>query len=149
MIDSTWVTRIEQGVDISGQPTGEPKFRGVASAHYKDDLGGDAGLVFLDATYSYTSRQRENGSTRFTDCGDRALRRLLEARPAALVAQHRQRAARLALARRQGVGRGLCGKPAVPAPRPHVEHYLGRHLPDALRSCRAAGLLRRRTGFRF
>ena len=66
-INSKWVTRIEQGVDISGQPTGEPKFRGVASAHYNHDFAGDAGSVFLDATYSYTSRQRENGSTRFTD----------------------------------------------------------------------------------
>lgn len=66
-IDSTWVTRVEQGVDISGEPTGEPKFRGIASAHYNHDMGGNAGSIFLDATYSYTSRQRENGSTRFTD----------------------------------------------------------------------------------
>ncbi len=27
-INSTWVKRREQGVDISGQPTGEPNFRG-------------------------------------------------------------------------------------------------------------------------
>lgn len=66
-INSTWVTRVEQGVDISGEPTGEPKFRGIASAHYDHDMGGDAGSVFADATYSYTSRQRENGSSRFTD----------------------------------------------------------------------------------
>jgi iron complex outermembrane receptor protein len=66
-IDSTWVTRIEQGVDISGEPTGEPTFRGIFSAHYDHDMGGDAGSIFADATYSYTSRQRENGSTRFTD----------------------------------------------------------------------------------
>lgn len=64
-IDSTWVTRIEQGVNISGQPTGEPTFRGVASAHYKHDFG--AGTLFADASYSYTSKQRINGATRATD----------------------------------------------------------------------------------
>jgi iron complex outermembrane receptor protein len=67
-IDSKWVKRIEQGIDIGGQPTGEPVFRGVASAHYKHDFGG-AGSVFLDATYSYTSRQRINDATRAIDAG--------------------------------------------------------------------------------
>ncbi|PTS88896.1 hypothetical protein DBR17_03895, partial [Sphingomonas sp. HMWF008] len=64
-IDSTWVTRIEQGVNISGQPTGEPSFRGVASAHYKHDFG--AGTLFADASYSYTSKARINAATRATD----------------------------------------------------------------------------------
>uniref|UniRef100_UPI0035CA1ED5 TonB-dependent receptor n=1 Tax=uncultured Sphingomonas sp. TaxID=158754 RepID=UPI0035CA1ED5 len=64
-IDSTWVTRIEQGVDISGQPTGEPSFRGVASGHYKHDFG--SGSLFADVSYSYTSRQRTNGATRAID----------------------------------------------------------------------------------
>ena len=64
-IQSKWVTRIEQGIDISGQPTGEPTFRGVASGHYKHDTG--QGTIFADASYSYTSRQRVNDATRFTD----------------------------------------------------------------------------------
>lgn len=64
-IDSTWVTRIEQGVDISGQATGEPAFRGVASAHYKHDFR--AGGFFADASYSYTTKQRINGATRAID----------------------------------------------------------------------------------
>lgn len=64
-IESKWVTRIEQGVDIAGQPTGEPSFRGVASGHYKHDFG--SGTLFADASYSYTSKQRINAATRFTD----------------------------------------------------------------------------------
>ncbi|MDP9085980.1 MAG: TonB-dependent receptor, partial [Pseudomonadota bacterium] len=64
-IESKWVKRIEQGRDISGQPTGEPNFRGVASGHYKHDIG--HGTIFADASYSYTSKQRINNATRFTD----------------------------------------------------------------------------------
>jgi iron complex outermembrane receptor protein len=64
-IESKWVKRIEQGQDISGQPTGEPNFRGVASGHYKHDIG--QGTIFADASYSYTSKQRINNATRFTD----------------------------------------------------------------------------------
>ena len=65
LIDSKWVTRIEQGVDISGQPTGEPTFRGILGGHYSHDTG--HGTLFGDVSYSYTSRQRTNDSTRFTD----------------------------------------------------------------------------------
>jgi iron complex outermembrane recepter protein len=65
VIESKWVTRIEQGQDISGQPTGEPKFRGVLSGHYKHEIG--LGSIFADASYSYTSKQRINDATRFTD----------------------------------------------------------------------------------
>lgn len=64
-IESKWVTRIEQGVDISGQPTGEPAFRGILSGHYKHDVG--EGAIFADASYSYTSKQRINDAIRFTD----------------------------------------------------------------------------------
>ena len=64
-IDSKWVTRIEQGVDISGQPTGEPTFRGVFSAHYDHDTG--HGSIFADGSYSYTSRQRLNDAQRAID----------------------------------------------------------------------------------
>lgn len=65
LIESTWVKRFEQNKELAGQPTGEPVFRGVASAHYKRDVG--VGSVFLDATYSYTSRQRVNDATRAID----------------------------------------------------------------------------------
>lgn len=65
LIESKWVTRIEQGQDISGQPTGEPKFRGILGAHYKHDTG--SGTIFGDASYSYASRQRINDAIRFVD----------------------------------------------------------------------------------
>jgi iron complex outermembrane receptor protein len=64
-IESTWVTRVEQGVNIARQPTGEPSFRGIASAHYKHDFG--VGSLFADASYSYTSKQRINDATRAID----------------------------------------------------------------------------------
>ena len=62
-IDSTWVTRTERGVDIAGEPTGEPSFRGVLSAHYTHDTA-SGGRLFADASYSYTSRVRLNGADR-------------------------------------------------------------------------------------
>ncbi|WP_332802460.1 TonB-dependent receptor [Sphingomonas sp. RT2P30] len=65
LINSKWVTRIEQGVDISGQPTGEPTFRGILSAHYDHDTGG--GSIFADASYSYTSASRANDAQRAID----------------------------------------------------------------------------------
>jgi iron complex outermembrane receptor protein len=65
LIESKWVTRIEQGVDISGQPTGEPAFRGIVSAHYDHDIG--HGSIFADASYSYTSHQRLNDAQRAID----------------------------------------------------------------------------------
>ena len=64
-IDSIWVKRIEQNIDISGQPTGEPRFRGILGAHYVHDTG--SGTIFGDTSYSYTSRQLVNDAIRFTD----------------------------------------------------------------------------------
>ncbi len=64
-IDSKWSSRTEQGIDISGQPTGEPSFRGILGAHYLHDTG--SGALFADVSYSYTSRQRLNDAVRFTD----------------------------------------------------------------------------------
>ncbi|MBB4839979.1 iron complex outermembrane receptor protein [Sphingomonas kyeonggiensis] len=66
-IDSVWVSRTEQGVDIDGQPTGEPSFRGVLNAHLDRDLGGGAGGIFADASYSYTSKRRLNDAIRASD----------------------------------------------------------------------------------
>ena len=64
-IDSKWVNRIEQNIDISGQPTGEPAFRGIVSGHYAHSTG--LGTLFADASYSYTSRQRTNAAIRAID----------------------------------------------------------------------------------
>ena len=64
-INSRWINRIEQDVDISGQPTGEPVFRGILSAHYAHPIA--SGTIFADTSYSYTSRQRINDATRFID----------------------------------------------------------------------------------
>jgi iron complex outermembrane recepter protein len=64
-IDSIWLNRIEQGQDISGQPTGEPSFRGVLGVHYVHDTG--SGQMFGDASYSYTSKQRTNDATDAVD----------------------------------------------------------------------------------
>ncbi|MGN6269657.1 MAG: TonB-dependent receptor [Sphingomonas sp.] len=64
-IHSEWVKRIEQGIDISGQPTGEPRFRGVLGLHYAHDTG--HGTPFGDVSYSYTSRQLTNAASRATD----------------------------------------------------------------------------------
>ena len=71
LIDSKWVKRVEQGrdvlgqtidIDLAGQPTGEPVFRGILGLHYKHDTGN--GAIFGDASYSYTSRQRLNAAAR-------------------------------------------------------------------------------------
>lgn len=64
-LHSEWVKRIEQGIDISGQPTGEPRFRGVLGLHYAHDTG--RGTPFGDVSYSYTSRQLTNAASRATD----------------------------------------------------------------------------------
>ena len=65
-IDSKWVKRIERDIDIGHQPTGEPSFRGVLSAHYAHEIG-NQGTIFADASYSYTSRIRLNDAVRDSD----------------------------------------------------------------------------------
>ena len=65
-IDSKWDNRIEQGVDVSGQPTGEPSFRAVLSARFDREVG-SIGNLFADASYSFTSKQRINDATRASD----------------------------------------------------------------------------------
>ena len=62
-INSRWVTRIERGIAIDGQPTGEPSFRGVLSGHYAHKLGGES-TIFADASWSYTSRILLNDADR-------------------------------------------------------------------------------------
>ncbi|UIJ46752.1 TonB-dependent receptor [Sphingomonas cannabina] len=65
LIDSKWVKRVEQDIDIGGQPTGEPVFRGILGLHYSRETEG--GTIFGDASYSYTSRQRMNDASRAID----------------------------------------------------------------------------------
>jgi iron complex outermembrane receptor protein len=65
-IDSTWSKRTQQGVDISGQPTGEPRLRFVLGAHYDHRIDGGSS-IFADASYSYTSRIRINDAVRASD----------------------------------------------------------------------------------
>ena len=65
-IDSKWVKRVERDIAISHQPTGEPSFRGVLSAHYAHPIG-NQGTIFADASYSYTSRVRVNDAVRDSD----------------------------------------------------------------------------------
>ncbi|VVT14423.1 conserved exported hypothetical protein [Sphingomonas sp. EC-HK361] len=67
-VNSKWVTRTEQNIDISGQPTGEPRFRGVLSGHFDHDFGGP-GSLFADASWSYTSRILLNDATRAINAG--------------------------------------------------------------------------------
>ena len=61
-IDSKWVTRIERNIDIGGQTTGEPRFRGVLSGHYNHQLATSS--IFADASWSYTSRTPLNDAVR-------------------------------------------------------------------------------------
>ena len=62
-IDSQWVTRVERNIDISGQTTGEPRFRSVVSGHYDHRFAGSGG-IFADASWSYTSRIPRNDADR-------------------------------------------------------------------------------------
>ena len=62
-INSEWISRIERGIDISGQATGEPRFRGILSGHYDHELA-RGGSIFADASWSYTSRSRLNDAVR-------------------------------------------------------------------------------------
>ncbi|RZM05877.1 MAG: TonB-dependent receptor, partial [Sphingomonas sp.] len=65
-INSKWSTRIERGIDISSQPTGEPRFRGVLSGHFDHEIEG-VGTPFADASWSYTSRILVNDAVRDSD----------------------------------------------------------------------------------
>jgi iron complex outermembrane receptor protein len=80
-IDSTWVKRTEyplggpvDGVDIAGQPTGEPFLKLATGVHYEREVG-ELGQIFLDAGYSYVSAPRRNEASRI---GDDALSGLVD-----------------------------------------------------------------------
>lgn len=65
-IDATWTSRVERGVSLDGEPTGEPRFRGVLGVDYSLALS-DGGEVRLHADYSHTSPGRENSATELAD----------------------------------------------------------------------------------
>ncbi len=59
-IDSEWDTRTERGLDISGQPTGEPYARIVVGFDYEYPLGERYGTLNLHVDNSYTTARRLN-----------------------------------------------------------------------------------------
>ena len=65
-IDSTWQQRIENGLNLAGQPTGEPELRVVFGTDYTYDLG-QLGRLGLHATNSFTSRDRRNADTAYLE----------------------------------------------------------------------------------
>ncbi|WP_312768133.1 TonB-dependent receptor [Pseudoxanthomonas mexicana] len=62
-----------EGVDLDGEPTGEPRFTASVGAAYKMSLG-DSGDLRLSARHAYRGRTRCNaGSDQQGDCGVNAL----------------------------------------------------------------------------
>ncbi len=69
-----------EGVDLDGEPTGEPRFTASMGAAYKVDLAGHGELRF-SARHAYRGRSRCNaGSDLQGDCGVNALLDIGEAR---------------------------------------------------------------------
>lgn len=69
-----------EGVDLDGEPTGEPRFSASVGAAYKVDLAGHGELRF-SARHAYRGRSRCNaGSDLQGDCGVNALLDIGEAR---------------------------------------------------------------------
>jgi len=60
-LDSVWTKRTQYGVNLKGQPTGEPDLRVVAGIDYHKDLG-DLGRLRFNATHSFTSRNQHNAA---------------------------------------------------------------------------------------
>lgn len=69
-IDSTYKAyETPEGLDLGGQPTGEPRFSASAGATYRIDLGDHGALRFV-ARHAYRGSTRCNdGSTLQGDCG--------------------------------------------------------------------------------
>lgn len=69
-----------EGVDLDGEPTGEPRFSASLGAAYRVDLGGH-GELRVSARHAYRGRSRCNaGSDLQGDCGVNALLDIGEAR---------------------------------------------------------------------
>ncbi len=67
LIDAEWDRRTERGVDVSGQPTGEPDTRVVLLADYNKTLPNNRGSIAVRFDHSYTSEQRINDAGRLRD----------------------------------------------------------------------------------
>jgi iron complex outermembrane receptor protein len=67
-IDSTWQQRVADGVNLAGEPTGEPDLRTVFGTDYVYPLD-DNGQLRFHATNSYTTAQRRNGDTQCLETG--------------------------------------------------------------------------------
>jgi iron complex outermembrane receptor protein len=80
-IDSTYKNYVTpEGVDLDGEPTGEPRFSGSFGAVYQVDLGGN-GQLRLSARHAYRGATRCNdGSDLQGDCGISRLLNIGEAR---------------------------------------------------------------------
>ncbi len=65
-VDSTWKKRIQDDLNLAGQPTGEPELRVVAGADYVYSLGQTGNLRF-HVTNSFTSAERRNDDTAFQE----------------------------------------------------------------------------------
>lgn len=62
-IDATFKNRIaDDGSDLSGQPTGEPKWQAAFGGNYEYDLG-SSGMIKFQAVHSYRSKARENADS--------------------------------------------------------------------------------------
>ncbi len=66
-IDSTWSTRTERGLDVSGQPTGEPYARIVVGVDYDYALPDGFGSLAFHADNSYTTGVRDNDADALAD----------------------------------------------------------------------------------
>jgi iron complex outermembrane receptor protein len=67
-IDSTWQKRIEDGVNLAGQPTGEPELRTVFGADYVYSLQ-QYGRLRFHTTTSFTTAERRNQDTACLETG--------------------------------------------------------------------------------
>ena len=67
-LDSKWQKRIEDGVNLEGEPTGEPELRTVFGADYLYSLE-EYGSLRFHVTHSFTTAERRNGDTQCLESG--------------------------------------------------------------------------------
>ena len=63
-IDATFKKRVlDDGTDLSGEPTGEPTWQAAFGGRYEHDLGNQGGSIAFQAVHSYRSKARENSES--------------------------------------------------------------------------------------
>jgi len=67
-LDSTWQKRIEDGVNLAGEPTGEPELRTVFGSDYTYSLD-QYGELRFHLTHSFTTAERRNQDTQCLEVG--------------------------------------------------------------------------------